>query len=107
MQTLRTKPLSAAGDLYGDQWTALSVLEDQAAGGQDVTIIWWHANSLHAFIFQEKEMSEELDLHAFVEAITMRILLNQVWKRFGDWALDCNTKSNQRQSRERNYCLKR
>lgn len=78
-------------------------MEDWAAGGQDVSIIWWHAYSGHAFIFQEKSISEELDIQVFVGAITMTILLNLVWKRFGG----CNTKSYQRQSRERNYCSKR
>lgn len=51
--------------------------------------------------FRKKAISEELDTQVFVASITMRILLNLVWKRFGDWALDCNTNSYQTQSREK------
>lgn len=42
-QTVWTKPLSAAGDLYGDRMTALGVVEGPVSGGWVGTITWWHS----------------------------------------------------------------
>lgn len=79
MQTQRTKPLSAAGNLYGDQRMALGVAENCVVGGQDVTIIWLHARSVRAFISRWKVISAEFDIRVFVEIIAMGTALNFVW----------------------------